>query len=127
MSGTIRLKSNVILQIEKEAKIQAAPKGINAFDSPGDGLWDKYQDFGHSYFRNALIRGDSVENVIIRGEGIISGAASLYSNPEIGDGDKAISLKSCKDVAINDITINDSGYLAILSAGCGNVLSLIHI
>jgi hypothetical protein len=121
LSGSIRLKSNVTLQIEKEARMQAAPKGTGVFGLPQDSLWDKYQDFGHSHFRNALIWGDSVQDVTIRGEGVISGASSLYSNPVEGDGDKAISLKSCKDIGIEDITINEGGYLAVLVTGCDNL------
>ncbi len=121
LSGSIRLKSNVTLQIEKEARIQAAPKGTGAFDLPQDNPWDKYQDFGYSHFRNALIWGDSVDNVKIKGEGVISGTSSLYSDPVEGDGDKAISLKLCKDAEISDVTVNDGGYLAVLAAGCDNL------
>ncbi len=121
LSGSIHLKSNVTLQVEKEAKIQAVPKGVGAFDTPEPTKWDKYQDFGLSHFHNSLIWGDSVDNVTIRGEGIISGSGFLYVNPEVGDADKAISFKSCKDVEIKDITITDGGYLAILATGCDGV------
>ena len=121
LAGSIHLKSNVTLQIEKGAKIQAAPKGIGMFDKPEVNSWDKYQDFGLSHFHNALIWGESIENVSIRGEGIISGTASLYSNPEVGEADKALSLKLCKNVDIKNITITDGGYLAILAAGCDGV------
>lgn len=121
LSGSIHLKSNVTLQIEKEAKIQAAPKGVRAFDDPEPNKWDKYQAFGLSHFHNALIWGDSVENVKVRGEGIISGTASLYNDSEPGDADKAISFKSCKDVEVKDITITNAGYLAVLATGCDSV------
>ncbi len=121
LCGSIRLKSNVALQVEKEAKIQAAPKGIGAFDPPGDNLWYKYQDFGQSHFHNALVWGDSVENITIKGEGVISGTASLYRNSGTGEGDKAISLKLCKNVEIKDILITDGGYLAILATRCDSI------
>lgn len=121
LSGSIHLKNNVTLQIEKEAKVQAAPKGIGAFDPPEDTISDKYQDFGLSHFHNALIWGDSVENITIKGEGTISGTASLYRNPKTGEGDKAISLKLCKNLEIKDVLIIDAGYLAILATGCDSV------
>jgi hypothetical protein len=121
LSGSICLKSNVTLQIEKEAKIQSAPKGLNAFDAPEPITGDKYQYFGLSHFHNSLIWGDSVENLTIRGEGIISGSGSLYVNAKAGDADKAVSFKLCKDVEIKDITINDGGYMAILVTGCDKV------
>lgn len=118
LSGSIHLKSNVKLQIEKGTKIQAAPKGSSAFDAPEPNSWDKYQDFGHSHFHNALIWGDSVKNVTIEGGGTISGVGSLYANSNKGDADKAISLKLCKFVEIKDITIDEGGYLGILATGC---------
>jgi hypothetical protein len=121
LSGSIHLKSNVTLQIEKGAKIQAAPKGLNAFDAPEPITGDMYQYFGLSHFHNALIWGDSVENVTIRGEGIISGSGSLYANAKAGDADKAISFKLCKDVEVKDITVTDGGYMTILATGCDEV------
>lgn len=121
LSGSIHLKSNVTLQIERGAKIQAAPKGSSAFDPAESSPWDKYQDFGHSHFRNALIWGDSVMNVTIKGGGTISGVSSLYANPNKGDADKAISLKLCRYVDIENININEGGYLGILATGCEDV------
>jgi hypothetical protein len=121
LSGSIHLKSNVTLQIEKEAKIQAAPKGTSAFDSPEPNSWDRYQDFGHSHFHNALIWGDGIEDVTIKGGGTISGTASLKSDARPGEADKVISLKSCRFVKIEDMTIDDGGYLSVLAADCEGV------
>src|ERR1039458_9075419 len=76
---TIHLKSNVVLYLDQGAKIVAA-------DSPADGdtntktydlaepiQWDKFQDYGHSHWRNSLIWGEGVENVSILGPGLIWG------------------------------------------------------
>jgi hypothetical protein len=121
LSGSIHLKDNVTMQIKKGAKIQAAPKGSSAFDPPESSPWDKYQDFGHSHFRNALIWGDSVKNVTIKGGGTISGVGSLYGSPDEGDADKVISLKLCKYIEIEDINIDDGGYLSVLATGCDEI------
>lgn len=121
LSGSIHLKDHITLQVEKGATIQAAPKGSSAFDPPEPNSRDKYQDFGHSHFHNAFIWGDSVKNITIKGEGSISGDGSLYGNPDKGDADKAIALRLCTNVNIEDITINDGGYLSILATGCDEV------
>jgi hypothetical protein len=115
LSGSIHLKSNVTLLIEKEARIQAAPKGADAFDPPEPNEWSKYQDFVYSHFHNALFWGDNINSVTIKGEGTISGVGSLSGT---GDADKAISLKLCKRFEIQDITINEGGQASILVTGC---------
>ncbi|MBN1695295.1 right-handed parallel beta-helix repeat-containing protein, partial [candidate division WOR-3 bacterium] len=118
LSGSIHLKSNVVLQIEKGTRIQAAPIGANIFDSPEPNKWSKYQGAAQSHFHNAFIWGDSVEKVFIKGGGTISIAGSFYSNPGKGNIDKAVSLKLCKFVEIDDINIEEGGSLAILATGC---------
>jgi hypothetical protein len=118
LSGSIHLKSNVVLQIEKEAKIQAAPIGTNVFDPPEPNKWSKYQDAAQSHFQNAFIWGDSVEKIAIKGGGTISISSSLHSKPGNGNIDKAISLKLCKFIEIKDIDVEEGGRLAILAAGC---------
>jgi hypothetical protein len=118
LSGSIHLKSKVTLQIEKGAKIQAAPIGANIFDPPEPNKWSKYQDATQSHFQNAFIWGSSVERIAIKGGGTISISGSLYGNPGKGSIDKAISLKLCRFVEIKDINIEEGGRLAILATGC---------
>ncbi len=118
LSGSIHLKSDVVIQIDKGSKIQAAPIGANIFDSPEPNKWSKYQDVTQSHFHNAFIWGDSVRKVTIKGGGTISGSASLFGSSGNGKADKAISLRLCKDIVIEDINIDEGGRVGILATGC---------
>ena len=51
------------------------------FEMPEPNAWDKYQDFGHSHFRNSLIWGEGLENVSIIGSGRIWGKGLVRSQP----------------------------------------------
>jgi hypothetical protein len=115
LSGSIHLKSNVALKIEEEAEIKAAPMGANLFDPPEPNKWSKYQDATQSHFHNAFIWGESVEKISIKGGGTIRIPGSLYGNSNI---DKAISLKSCKFIEIENIDIEEGGNSAVLATGC---------
>jgi polygalacturonase len=171
---SIRLKSNICLQLEPGATIIAAEPsaGDNRYDLPEPNEWDMYQDFGHSHWQNSLIWGIGLENVSIVGPGRIygkgltrrgpgprrpaktgdtpttlldrqgrsvdaltpSGAAPSPSTPgqpagppvdavlEMnGLGNKAISLKLCRNVLLRDITIQQGGHFALLATGVDNL------
>ncbi len=141
LSGSIRLKSNIHLEIEAGATILGAPQDLNAYDEtePFPGI--AYQDGGHCYFHNSLIWGENLTNVFITGHGMINGGG-LERDPKILDemcgskhfpipntntfppvriGNKAIALKLCKNVVIRDITLFHGGHFAILAAGCDNL------
>ena len=70
LSFTIRLKSNITLHLDPGASLVAATPaaGFGHYDEPEPnegGERHQYQDFGHSHWRNSLIRGDGLENVSI--------------------------------------------------------------
>jgi len=79
LSYTIHLKSNVVLYLDQGARIIAADSpaagdtGTKAYDLAEPNPWDKFQDYGHSHWRNSLIWGEAVENVSILGPGLIWG------------------------------------------------------
>ena len=151
LSVSIHLKSNISLYLDQGATIIAAEvaKGVT-YDLPEPNQWDQYQDFGHSHWHNSLIWGENLENISILGPGLIwgkglvrSGAQSrppekhealakiLASGPfgypsardavEPGWGNKAISLKLCRNVLIRDISILHGGHFAILATGVDNL------
>src|SRR5687767_6895131 len=54
---SIHLKSNVTLKLDN-----ATIKGTSGIDAAEPNQWDRYQDFGHSHFRDALIWGENLTN-----------------------------------------------------------------
>ena len=118
-------------------------------EGPDEGK--QYQDGGHSYFHNSLIWGENLTNVSITGRGKIDGGGlvgdskildvlcgfspkteqdltrSLGTTDTSDDdavrriGNKAISLKLCRNVLLRDITIAHGGHFAILATGCNGM------
>src|SRR3982074_763043 len=71
LAASIHLKSNVRFLLEKDAVITGAKKG---YDAPEPNEFDKYQDFGHSHFHNALMWGENIENFAIIGGRVNGGS-----------------------------------------------------
>lgn len=124
-SYSVRLKSNIELYLDKGASLLgAAPANGVGYDDPGEGAGNPYQDFGHSHWRASLIWGEELENIGIRGPGVIDGQSlvrSMSPRSPKGTGDKAIALKLCRNVVIQDITIVRGGHLTILPTGVDNL------
>ena len=122
LTGSIHLADNITLEISKDAIILGAANDIEAYDFPEENPWSAYQDFGHSHFRNALIWGEELNHITITGGGTIDGGGITRSNdvPE-GGGDKAISLKLCKNITIKNLRILQGGHFAILANGCDSL------
>ena len=133
---TLHLKSNVVLYLDQGAVILAAPSPMpgdtntNAYDLAEPNQWDKFQDYGHSHWRNSLIWGEGVENVSILGPGLIWGKGlsngrneAGANNPraeQAGVGNKAIALKNCHNITLRDFSILQGGHFAILATGADN-------
>ncbi len=130
---TIHLKSNVVLYLDQGAKIVAADSPMpgdsntKAYDLAEPNQWDKFQDYGHSHWRNSLIWGEGVENVSILGPGLIWGKGLSSGRRDAGPraeqagvGNKAIALKNCHNVTLRDFSILHGGHFAILATGADN-------
>jgi polygalacturonase len=126
LSGTIHLQSNVTLYLGPGATLLATSDPA-AYDQPEPNEWDKYQDFGHSHFRNSLIFGEGLENVSIVGSGRIWGKGLVRSQPRdvpAGQkvvGNKAIAFKQCHNVVLRDFSILMGGWFGILATGDDNM------
>ena len=125
LSYTIRLKSKITLHLDQGAVlIGDQEKNGVGYDLPEEDAWyKKYQDFGHSYWKNSLIYGDSLRDIAITGQGMIWGRSLYtYDKPDIkGSGNKAIGLKNCFNVTIRDISILHGGHFCILATGVDNL------
>jgi len=131
---TIHLKSNVVLYLDQGAKIIAADSPLpgdtntNAYDLAEPNQWDKFQDYGHSHFRNSLFYGEGIENVSIVGPGLIWGRGlsrgSGREGPraeQAGVGNKAIALKNCHNITLRDFSILHGGHFGVLATGADNL------
>src|SRR5215468_1967822 len=98
LSVSIRLRSNITLQLEHGATILAADvvPGKITYDLPEPNEWDMYQDFGHSHWQNSLIWGIGLENVSIVGPGLINGKGLTRRSPRARrvnqPGDRPVTL-----------------------------------
>ena len=119
LSGSIRLKSNIGLQLDAGARLVASAKP-SEYDAPEPNQWDKFQDFGHSHFHNSLIWGEDLENVSIVGNGLIDGKSLSRGEPG-GAGNKSIALKLCRNVTLRDFSILMGGHFAVLATGVDNL------
>ncbi|MER6386682.1 glycosyl hydrolase family 28 protein [Streptomyces sp. NPDC001250] len=121
--NTIHMKSHVTLQVDQGATVQGS--SANTYDPPESNPNDKYQDYGHSHFHNAMIYGDKLTDIGFTGDGVIDGAGSLITgNPRSGQADKILSLTRCDGLRLGDgLTLRRGGHFAALVNGCTHVVS----
>ncbi len=108
-SGTIYLKSNVILDLTLGAAIRVI-ENLEAFPETELSVQSNF----HLFFRHALIFADKAENVGIRGQGIINcrGEAKAFEQasrvvPErYMNRPLAVRFVNCRNVRVSDLTIS---------------------
>jgi polygalacturonase len=100
LAGTIHVKSNVTINISPGAVVMIGDDDdIDVIEDLG---YDPHADDETSFFNCALFRLDGVDNVCIRGGGMIDGNRPKRHGP------KPISVKRCTRVTIKDIKIEHS-------------------
>ena len=118
LAASIHLKSNVRFLLDKDAVITGAKEG---YDAPEPNEFDKYQDFGHSHFHNALMWGEKIDNFAIVG-GRVNGGQIIEHDPKGKDvGDKVISIKSGRNLLFQNVTHESGGHFVYLLNDCENV------
>jgi len=118
-AGSIHLKSNVRLLLDTNAVIFGQ---VGAFEQPEPNPFDKYQDFGHSHFHDALMWGENLENVTIIGGKINGGPAIGHGDPKPGNGDKLISIRVGRNLDFENITHEKGGHFCYLLNDCENLI-----
>jgi polygalacturonase len=121
MASTVHLKSHVTIRVNPGSTIVGSAGG---YDKPESNPFDKYQDYGHSHFHNAMFYGDKLDGVTFTGGGTIDGGGHLITgNPKSGQADKIISLTRCTNLTLSNITLKRGGHFAALINGCNGVTS----
>ena len=132
-SFSIRLKSNIALQIMQGATILAADTPADHSDgydsAESNAPWENYQDYGHNHWHNSLIWGENLHDVSIFGPGLIWGKGlsrggsqeePRAEEPRVGN--KAIALKNCRNVTLAGFSILKGGHFGILATGVDNMI-----
>ena len=120
---SIRLASRIHLLLEQGATIVAEfPTDSTDYDPAEPNPHNRYQDFGHSHWQNSLMWGIGLEDVTISGPGTIHGKGlTREGSRRPGVGNKAISLKECRNVTLRDLTMIQCGHFALLATGVDNL------
>lgn len=108
LSGKIVMRSNVVFHFEDGAILRGS---------------DNYLDYGDGNWSDALITGDSLDNISFVGNGIIDGVDCKNPNGEEGfRGPHTIRLRNCRKIKISGLTIRNSGNWAINLRHCSDAI-----
>eukprot|EP00746_Dinoflagellata_sp_MGD_P132493 gnl/MRDRNA2_/MRDRNA2_66205_c0_seq1.p1 gnl/MRDRNA2_/MRDRNA2_66205_c0~~gnl/MRDRNA2_/MRDRNA2_66205_c0_seq1.p1 ORF type:complete len:561 (+),score=78.39 gnl/MRDRNA2_/MRDRNA2_66205_c0_seq1:48-1685(+) len=128
VSGTVKLRSDLKLIIESNATLRAAKRGGHHFLKPDKNPYDRYQDYGHSHWKDSLLYANGLKNVTITGKGVIDGAGELSlgppanPQPKPGDACKMFGIVSSENITISSITMKAGGWFTLLAT---NVTGLV--
>ena len=120
-SGSIYLKSNVTIALDKGAVLKAMPGIRDPRElNPNDiGLMNP----AYYHWEASLIWGKNLENVKILGPGTLDGSALTRSSKvREGTGNKGVAFEQCKNVEIRNLNIRKGGHCAIHATGCEDML-----
>ena len=134
LTGTIHLKSNVNILIEKNGVLKGTSdieayqsyipgKNLGKYDSGTEETSDNMNSASDKNWTKTLILGTGIENVSISGEGIIDG--DHVFNPageENMRGPHTIILAESKNITLSGISINKSANYAFLAYEIENVM-----
>jgi polygalacturonase len=101
LSGTLHLRSNILLYLSHGAELVASPDAGD-FDPYEKLSFKNEADKETSFFHHALIWAEDAENVAITGTGTIDGNRKKRGGP------KPVALKSCRHVTIQGIQIRNA-------------------
>lgn len=103
LSGTIVLKSNVTLHLEKGATLLAS---TDSTDYPH--IWPKFRSYTDNYVSQALIYAERQENIGITGYGTIDGQGGAWQWKKYGNRPYVVRFVECKHVNIENVRMRNS-------------------
>jgi polygalacturonase len=127
LTGTIRLRSNTRLVLEKGVTVLAAsvghfgpaeplePPGALACTITGAPYAPACQDYGHCHWADALITGTNLTNISIVGEGTFDGNHNLRDSCSAAEaamrpGCKLLGLQSVRGLQIGGVSFKNGGH-----------------
>jgi polygalacturonase len=105
LSGALRMKSGVTLQIAEGATLLGSRNHDDYYGPPTDAEGREVE--GDPVFRN-LIHGEGLHDIAIRGKGAIDGNGDAFRDKTKGR-TKCIYLESCRKVLIEDVRMRAAG------------------
>lgn len=114
LSGTLRLRSRIVLRLAADATLIASPDDAD-FDPPEELEYESFADRETTDFSFALLQGRGLQHVGIDGPGRIDG------NRRSRGGPKPIALKQCRHITIRDLTLENAPNYNISLLGCDHV------
>lgn len=126
VTGTVYLKKNVTLLLEKGAELlgSANPEDYPANTVTSLKCTSTHSSSGKSKENRALIFAESQDNISIMGEGTINGNGNnaVFQKGDNGhDRPKLLFFISCKNVVIKDILLTNSAFWTQDYLGCDGV------
>jgi hypothetical protein len=121
LTGSLRLKSGVVLRVEKEAILRGSPKIADYAVETAELDWSEAPSFQFKSFnvqhRPALIYAEDAEQVGLEGSGVIDGQGGVASKifPNKDDPQRRhpimIRFEHCRNVKLSGLTLIDPGML----------------
>ncbi len=121
LTGSLRLKSGVVLRIEKDAILRGSPKIADYAVETAELNWFDAQDRLNGFksfntqFRPALIYAEDAERIGLEGAGVIDGQggadSKIFPNKDDAQRRHPIMLRfeRCRDVKLTGLTLIDPG------------------
>ena len=114
LSGTLRLRSRLVLRLAAGATLIASPDDAD-FDPYEELEYESFADRETTDFTFALLQGRRLQHLSIIGPGRIDG------NRRSRGGPKPIALKQCRHITIRDLTLENAPNYNISLLGCDHV------
>jgi len=128
LTGSIRLRSNVVLHVEAGATLLGSPRiGDYGIATQPVNWHQRFASMGLASDR-CLVYGEDAENVAIEGPGTIDGQGgrkrNLFPNREDPEHQRPmlVRFQNCRKVSLRDITLVDPAFFSTFFVHCRDIL-----